>query len=79
MSNQPKWSIHIEDVHGTVVFVVMRGRSKEGCGSAGNIDAAMEMAKELYFDCRAFHKEPFSTNAPLPTAPTATEQKEAGE
>lgn len=51
MAYVSKWRIEIEDIRGTWVFVVMLGKSKEGTGSADDIDTCMEMAKESYLDC----------------------------
>jgi len=56
--SDPKWSLTIEDVRGTYVILVNRGRSKEGFATADDLDTALDMAKELYLDCRKYRGYP---------------------
>lgn len=57
MAPIPKWALHIEDIRGTYVFIVTRGRSDEGYGSADDLDTCLDMARECYLECRKFRGE----------------------
>jgi hypothetical protein len=71
MAHQPKWSVTIEDVRGTYVILVFRGQSKEGIGSADDLDAALDIAKELFVDCRK-HRGESPAAQPTPSQPTGS-------